>query len=69
MSNELFAAALGVEMPWYVRAVTSDADKRMLTIGIDFKKGSRFPYKGTQGLHPVHDTQNQALPASELLPA
>ncbi|MFY9877372.1 MAG: ISL3 family transposase [Rhodomicrobium sp.] len=59
MSNELFAAALGVEMPWYVRGVTFDADKRMLTIGIDFKKGSRFPYEGTQGLHPVHDTQTK----------
>ena len=56
MSNELFAAALGVEMPWYVRGVTFDADKRMLTIGIDFKKGSRFPYAGLEGL-PVHDTQ------------
>ena len=46
-------------MPWYVRGVRFDADKRMLTIGIDFKKGSRFPYEGTQGLHPVHDTQTK----------
>jgi transposase len=57
MSNELFAAALGIEKPWYVKDVTFDAGKRLLTIAIDFKKGSRFPYEGTEGLHPVHDTQ------------
>jgi len=57
MSNELFAAALGVEKPWYVKEVRFDAGKRLLTIVIDFAKGSRFPYEGTQGLHPVHDTQ------------
>jgi transposase len=55
--NELFAAALGVETPWYVKDVRFDADKRLLTIAIDFKKGSRFPYEGAEGLHPVHDTQ------------
>jgi transposase len=57
MSNELFAAALGVEKPWYVKEVRFDAGKRLLTVVIDFAKGSRFPYEGTQGLHPVHDTQ------------
>ncbi len=57
MSNELFAAALGIENPWYVKDVTFDAGKRLLTIAIDFKKGSRFPHEGTEGLHPVHDTQ------------
>ena len=41
MSNELFAAALGVEKPWYVKDVAFDAGKRLLTIAIDFKKGSR----------------------------
>ena len=39
MSNELFAAALGVEKPWYVKDVAFDAGKRLLTIAIDFKKG------------------------------
>ena len=57
MSNELFAAALSVEKPWYVKEVRFDAGKRLLTIVIDFTKGSRFPYEGTGGLHPVHDTQ------------
>ena len=50
MSKELFGAALGFEMPWYVRGITFETDKRILTIGIDFKKGSAF-YEGTQGLH------------------
>jgi transposase len=59
MSNELFAAALGVEKPWYVKDVAFDAGKRLLTIAIDFKKGSRFPYEGAEGLHPVHDTQTK----------
>ena len=59
MSNELFAAALGVEQPWYVKDVNFDAGKRLLTIAIDFKKGSRFPYEGTEGQHPVHDTQTK----------
>jgi transposase len=59
MSNELFATALGVETPWYVKDVSFDADKRLLTIAIDFAKGSRFPYEGCDGLHPVHDTQTK----------
>ena len=59
MSNELFAAALGVATPWYVRDVAFDAGKRLLTIAIDFAKGSRFPYEGVEGLHPVHDTQTK----------
>ncbi len=59
MSNELFAAALGVENPWYVKDVKFDAGKRLLTVAIDFAKGSRFPYEGVEGLHPVHDTQTK----------
>ena len=56
MSNDLFAAALGVTSPWYVRNVVFDGDKRLLTIGIDFARGSRFSYPGVEGQHPVHDT-------------
>ena len=55
-SNDLFATALGIASPWYVRDVTFDAGKRLLVIGIDFAKGSKFPYPGMEGLHPVHDT-------------
>jgi transposase len=56
MSNDLFAAALGVTNPWYVRNVAFDGGKRLLTISIDFARGSRFPYPGVDGQHPVHDT-------------
>lgn len=59
MSNDLFAAALGVATPWYVRNVAFDADKRLLTISIDFARGSRFPYPGVEGQHPAHDTQTK----------
>jgi hypothetical protein len=59
MSNELFAAALGLEKPWYVKDVRFDAGKRLLTVVIDFTKGGRFPYEGTEGRHPVHDTQTK----------
>jgi hypothetical protein len=55
-SNELFAAALGVASPWHVADLTFDAGKRLLVINIDFAKGSKFPYPGVEGLHPVHDT-------------
>ena len=57
MSNELFASALGLIDPWYVRGVQFDVEKRTLTISIDFAKGSRFPHKGAEGLHKVHDTE------------
>jgi transposase len=57
MSNDLFAAALGVANPWYVRNVAFDGDKRLLTISIDFARGSRFSYPSVEGQHPVHDTQ------------
>jgi transposase len=57
MSNELFASALGLVDPWYVKAVQFDVERRVLTISIDFTKGSRFPHKGAEGLHKVHDTE------------
>jgi transposase len=59
MSNDLFTAALGITSPWYVRDVAFDAGKRLLTISIDFPKGTRFAYPGVEGLHPVHDTQTK----------
>ena len=29
---------------------------KVLTIGVDFKTASRFPFPGSDGDHPVHDT-------------
>jgi transposase len=61
MQNQLFEAALGISKPWYVRGVDFDAARKMLTIGIDFVAGSRFPAPGVEGAHPVHDTQTKRL--------
>jgi transposase len=61
MQNQLFEAALGFSKPWYVRGVDFDAARKVLTIGIDFVAGSRFPAPGVEGAHPVHDTQTKRL--------
>ena len=45
MSNGLFAAALGVKTPWYVKDVKFDAGKKLLTVAIDFANAG-----GTMGL-------------------
>jgi transposase len=55
-SNELFATALGVVKPWYVKTIDFDVDKHVLLVEIDFVKGTRFPVEGVDGLHGVHDT-------------
>jgi transposase len=56
MRTELFAAALGVESPWSVAKVDFNQARKLLTIIIDFKPGSRFAVAGAAGAHPVHDT-------------
>ena len=37
--------------------VDFDERERRLTVGIDFRRGSRFAHDGDGGAHPVHDTQ------------
>ena len=54
---QLFESALGVSEPWYVQTVDFDSAKKTLTIGIDFRAGSRFAHPAAAGAHPVHDTQ------------
>lgn len=54
--NELFAKALGVVSPWYVKDIDFDIDKRELVVQVDFARGTRFPVEGVEGLHCVHDT-------------
>jgi len=56
MEQRLFEAALGIEAPWYVKAVDLDVAARVLTIRIDFRRGGRFRMSGVEGEHPVHDT-------------
>lgn len=56
MHDKLFEAALGIQAPWAVTSVKFDEAARLLTVDIDFKRGSRFAVEGYKGLHPVHDT-------------
>jgi transposase len=56
MHDELFEAALGVQVPWAVSSVNFDEATKVLTVDIDFKRGSRFAVPGHEGVHPVHDT-------------
>jgi len=55
-TERLFETALGVESPWFVKEVSFDVKAKVLTISVDFKTGSRFPFPGSDGDHPVHDT-------------
>jgi transposase len=54
--KQLFEMALGVASPWYVSGTDFDADKKTLTISIDFVAGTRFAHSAAEGQHPVHDT-------------
>jgi transposase len=61
MHNNLFEAALNISAPWFVQGVDFDESNKLLTIGIDFVAGTRFPHPDAEGLHPVHDTQIKRL--------
>ena len=37
MTNQLFAAALGIAAPWFVQTVDFDEGQRRLTIHVDFR--------------------------------
>ncbi len=57
MDNSIFTAALGISEPWFVDCVDFNSSTGVLTIQIDFRKGSRFACEGAEDRHPVHDTQ------------
>src|ERR1700745_1758198 len=61
MTNQLFAAALGIAAPWFVQTVDFDAGQRRLTIHVDFVPDSRFAHAKAEGDHKVHDTQIKRL--------
>ncbi len=61
MTNQLFAAALGIAAPWFVETVDFDAGQRRLTIHVDFVPGSRFAHPKAAGEPKVHDTQVKRL--------
>jgi len=44
MTNQLFAAALGITSPWFVHAINFDAAQRQLTVRVDFAPGTRFAH-------------------------
>lgn len=56
MHGALFQSALGITAPWFVKDVDFDAKGKVLTIQIDFARGSRFSVDQVAGSHPVHDT-------------
>lgn len=56
MHDKLFETALGIAAPWFVKTVEFDEAARVLTVQIDFQRGSRFAVAAEAGLHPVHDT-------------
>jgi transposase len=56
MHDRLFESALGIAPPWFVAGVRFDEASKVLTVGIDFKSGTRFAAEGVDGEHPVHDT-------------
>ena len=56
MHAALFQSALSIADPWFVKDVDFDVNRKVLTIQIDFARGSRFSIEQVAGAHPVHDT-------------
>jgi transposase len=56
VTEKLIETAMGIGSPWYVAGADFDAQKRILTIRVDFRSGSRFAVPGVTGEHPIHDT-------------
>ncbi len=59
--NDLFAKALGIVEPWFVKEVDFDAGKQEMTIRVDFVRGARFSHPRAAGEHKVHDTEIKRL--------
>jgi transposase len=59
--NELFAKALGIAEPWFVKEVDFDAERHEMTIRVDFVRGTRFHHPRAPGEHKVHDTEIKRL--------
>ena len=57
MDNNIFAAALGITDPWVIENLSFDAEKQLLSVHIDFKKGTRFSCPEVEGAHPVYDSR------------
>ena len=57
MDNNIFATALGITKPWFIENLSFDAEKQLLSVHIDFKKGSRFSCPEMAGDHPIYDSR------------
>jgi len=58
-SQEIFAIALGLESPWYIKDVHFDKEKSRLDIYLDFTKGSKF--EATDGsFYTAYDTTSRS---------
>jgi len=57
-SHKIFAAALDICDPWYIKEVTFDKTTKQLDIHLDFHRGSKFPsgIEGDQDEYSVYDT-------------
>jgi transposase len=60
-TTKLFSMALGLKEPWYVEDVSFNAEKKLLILKVDFKKGSKFSHPDADGVHPVYDTEMKRL--------
>ena len=56
MHATLFQSVLGITDPWFVKNVDLDVKGKVLTIQIDFARGSRFGVEPRAAAYPVHDT-------------
>lgn len=59
MNNDLFAATLGLSKPWFVASLQFDDGECLLTVRVDFRKGSRFPHGEGGDARLVHDTRTR----------
>lgn len=62
MMNNIFAQALNINEPWYIKSIEFDYPKKRLDILIDFKKGTTFEYiteEGNVEQGTVHDTKEK----------
>lgn len=61
--EELFAAAIGIQSPWYIEDIQLDIPKGELKIKVNFKRGSKFQYvdkqTGKTGEYKAYDTQEK----------
>lgn len=61
--EELFAAAIGIQSPWYIEEINLDLLEGELNIKVNFKRGSKFQYVDEQtgeiGEYKAYDTQEK----------